>query len=297
MKMSQYANPIIYGEVLFDCFPDGNQVLGGAPFNVAWHCQAFGLSPLFISRTGNDKLGEKILHAMQDWGMNQTGIQLDNKHATGIVDIQFKHGEPSYTIVENSAWDFIEYNAIPELQPSAYLYHGSLALRNAVSRNTLNLIKNNAEHPLFIDINLREPWWHINLIHQRIMGSHTIKLNEHELSQIIPDIETTQSQMKYLIQKYAINRLIVTRGEQGAFVKTADNTWRSKKPAPQTSVIDTVGAGDALSSVFLLGQYKNWGIETTLERAQAFASAMVGIQGATTNDRSFYESFINAWGL
>ncbi|MGD9171680.1 MAG: carbohydrate kinase, partial [Candidatus Thiodiazotropha sp.] len=32
----------IFGEVLFDCFPTGEQVLGGAPFNVAWHLQAFG---------------------------------------------------------------------------------------------------------------------------------------------------------------------------------------------------------------------------------------------------------------
>jgi len=290
-------NPIMYGEVLFDCFPDGNQVLGGAPFNVAWHCQAFGLSPLLISRTGNDKLGNQILTAMQDWGMNIASIQLDNKHPTGVVDIQFYHGEPSYTIVENSAWDFIEYNPIPKLQASGFLYHGSLAVRNTASLNTLNHMKNNTEHQLFIDINLREPWWNINTIQQLIMNSHIIKLNERELSQIIPGMDTTQSQMQYLMQKYAINTLIVTRGEQGALVKTVDNTLLSKKPDTQTNVIDTVGAGDALSSILMLGQYNNWDIETTLERAQAFASAMVGIQGATTNDRSFYESFINAWRL
>jgi len=297
MTMNQYTNPIIYGEVLFDCFPDGNQVLGGAPFNVAWHCQAFGLSPLLISRIGDDKLGKQILQAMQDWGMNRTAVQLDNKHATGVVDIQFNHGEPSYTIVENSAWDFIEYKAIPKLQPSGFLYHGSLALRNKDSLNTLNQIKSNTEHHLLIDINLRKPWWNINTIQQLIMNSNIIKLNEHELSQIIPGIDTTPSQMEYLMQKYSINTLIVTRGEQGTLVKIADNPLLSKKPDTQTNVIDTVGAGDALSSVFLLGQYKNWDIETTLERAQAFASAIVGIQGATTNDRSFYESFINAWGL
>jgi len=36
-------NPLlhIFGEVLFDHFPDGSRVLGGAPFNVAWHLQAF----------------------------------------------------------------------------------------------------------------------------------------------------------------------------------------------------------------------------------------------------------------
>ena len=44
--------PVIFGEVLFDRFPDGSVVLGGAPFNVAWHLQAFGRAPLFISTGG-----------------------------------------------------------------------------------------------------------------------------------------------------------------------------------------------------------------------------------------------------
>ena len=47
----------VFGEVLFDHFPDGSRVLGGAPFNVAWHLQAFGQSPRFISRIGNDPAG------------------------------------------------------------------------------------------------------------------------------------------------------------------------------------------------------------------------------------------------
>ena len=44
----------VFGEVLFDHFPDGRRVLGGAPFNVAWHLQAFGEAPRFISRVGAD---------------------------------------------------------------------------------------------------------------------------------------------------------------------------------------------------------------------------------------------------
>ncbi|MBA1332725.1 carbohydrate kinase, partial [Candidatus Endoriftia persephone str. Guaymas] len=51
------SHPIIFGEVLFDCFEDGSRVLGGAPFNVAWHLQALGAAPLFISRVGDDSLG------------------------------------------------------------------------------------------------------------------------------------------------------------------------------------------------------------------------------------------------
>ena len=49
------AQPLVFGEVLWDCFPDGQQVLGGAPFNVAWHLHAFGISPLFVSRVGQDE--------------------------------------------------------------------------------------------------------------------------------------------------------------------------------------------------------------------------------------------------
>ena len=57
----------LFGEVLFDHFPDGKQVLGGAPFNVAWHLRAFW--PVhFISRVGADPQGTGIRRAMHDWG-------------------------------------------------------------------------------------------------------------------------------------------------------------------------------------------------------------------------------------
>ncbi len=75
--MSNKNRLVIYGEVLFDCFPDGSNVLGGAPFNVAWHCQAFGLNPLFISRVGNDRQGEQVKQEMQNWSMRTDGLQLD----------------------------------------------------------------------------------------------------------------------------------------------------------------------------------------------------------------------------
>ena len=52
-------HPCIFGEVLYDHFPDGQRVLGGAPFNVAWHLQAFGQAPRFVSRVGHDAEGRQ----------------------------------------------------------------------------------------------------------------------------------------------------------------------------------------------------------------------------------------------
>ena len=90
MINSEAKRPVIFGEVLFDRFPDGSAVLGGAPFNVAWNLQAFGQAPLLISRVGQDALGEQIRETMTDWSMDTSCLQSDMSHPTGIVDISFR---------------------------------------------------------------------------------------------------------------------------------------------------------------------------------------------------------------
>lgn len=291
-----HARPVVFGEVLFDCFPDGSRVLGGAPFNVAWHCQAFGLNPLFISRVGNDSLGREVRSAMLDWGMDTSGLQLDANHATGVVDISFHDGEPSYNIVENSAWDFIEHQAIPEIDQQCVLYHGSLALRNPVAANSLADLKLQCSNSTFIDVNLRPPWWNLSLIENLIQKSHWIKLNVDELALIVSQEKDTESRIRYLLSNLNIKLIVVTLGEAGAIAAT-DKEWCSVQPDTISKVVDTVGAGDAFSSVLLLGIHKAWSLQEILNRAQQFASAVVGQRGATTQDKAFYKSFVKDWGL
>ena len=122
----------IFGEVLFDHFPAGERVLGGAPFNVAWHLQAFAQSPVFISRIGDDAEGQTIRDAMQQWGMTTDALQLDTGLPTGRVNVSIHNNEPTYDIVENCAYDAIV--PISEDIQCRLLYHGSLALRETVSR-------------------------------------------------------------------------------------------------------------------------------------------------------------------
>ena len=74
----------LFGEVLVDVFPD-REILGGAPFNVARHLQAFGASPILITRTGNDKTREALLSEMDRLGMDQRDIQNDMNHPSGRV--------------------------------------------------------------------------------------------------------------------------------------------------------------------------------------------------------------------
>ena len=76
---------VVFGEVLFDVFPGGEAVLGGAAFNVAWNLQGLGLAPLFVSRVGADELGRRVLDAMASWGMETRGVEVDSSRPTGRV--------------------------------------------------------------------------------------------------------------------------------------------------------------------------------------------------------------------
>ena len=289
--------PVIFGEVLFDHFPDGSVVLGGAPFNVAWHLQAFGMEPLFISRVGNDALGRTIRDTMHAWEMDTSGLQLDSAHPTGSVDIRIENGEPGYDIVDNQAYDFIDPAAMPPLPDCALLYHGSLAVRNAGSGRALQQLQQGRELQRLVDINLRSPWWQRETVMSLLRGACWIKLNEVELALLVPEVETLQAQMQHLQECCAARLLIVTCGAAGAMVLTSGGEEFRVEPQGHSEVIDTVGAGDAFTSVMLLGLLRGWGVPLMLEHAQAFASAITGVRGATHNDPGFYQPFIENWKL
>ena len=291
------AGPVVFGEVLFDRFPDDHVVLGGAPFNVAWHLQAFGGEPLMISRVGNDALGRNIRQAMEDWSMALRGLQLDSQHPTGTVDVSFAAGEPSYDIVDQRAYDFIDGTLLPSLPASGVLYHGSLALRNPVSRSALEALRLDSGLAVFVDVNLRAPWWQREAVLAMLQAARWAKLNADELACLCPEADTLEARAHYLLAHYELEWLVVTLGSAGAraFMTAADSL--SVAPLQSMPVADTVGAGDAFASVLLLGLLRDWPMQQTLQRAQTFASAIVGVRGATVSDAGFYQRICADWGL
>lgn len=287
--MNKQLQPIIFGEVLFDCFPDGAQVLGGAPFNVAWHMQALGLAPLMISRVGDDPLARQIRASMQSWGMSCAGLQMDSRHPTGVVQVSIEQGEPHYDIVADRAYDFIDADALPPLPQGGLIYHGSLALRNPVSRQALQKIKALHNATVFMDVNLRSPWWNREEILQWIGEANWVKLNHDELQQLGLAGDNIADAATRCIQQFDLDGMVVTSGEAGALAVNKQGQKSSITPEPVDEVIDTVGAGDAFTSVVLTGLIQQWPMQQTMERAQRLASRIVGIRGALPSDQEFYQ--------
>lgn len=287
----------IFGEVLFDMFPDGQQVLGGAPFNVAWHLQAFGAQPQFISRIGQDPLGEQISSAMTGWGMSTETLQLDPQLPTGTVQVIIEEGEPSYEIVHPSAWDAISiHTESPSLQtPCNLLYYGSLALRNSDSAESLKLLLAKKPQTVFVDVNLRPPWYQEQQVLELIRQADWVKLNQDEFNLLFPGTSTAAQRLSNFTQAFDLQGVVLTMGKEGAMIYRSDGEQALATPEQATQVVDTVGAGDALTSVVIFGIINQWPIQTTIERAQAFASRIVAQRGATVSDPMFYQEILSSW--
>jgi fructokinase len=285
----------VFGEVLFDHFPDGSRVLGGAPFNVAWHLQAFGQSPRFISRVGDDPSGQEIAALMDDWGMSREALQTDSVHPTGSVRVLIQDGEPHYDIVADSAYDFIAAELLEDKSTQGVLYHGSLAIRNPIARLALQIVKARHQGKIFVDVNLRPPWWERDTLLPLLHDADWVKLNEAELAELCSGYVNLETAMQSFCAQFDLETLVVTRGAKGAVAYDKQQYFVSVKPPASTTVVDTVGAGDAFAALLLLGLSKQWPLKTTLERAQTFASALVGRRGATVADREFYSAISVLW--
>jgi fructokinase len=300
--MLNTAVPLVFGEVLFDVFNNRHAVLGGAPFNVAWHLQGFGFYPLFISRIGRDKNGEKIKHLMKRWNMSLDGVQLDSHHPTGIVSVQTRDGDHSFTIEENQAYDNIDSSGVvPVLKRKSIslIYHGSLALRNHTSQRTFETILQKANSPVFLDVNLRSPWWTHEILRKFLKTAHWVKCNRDELDVLAaltrgrkPDLS---EKAKSVVEFFNLNSIIVTLGADGALILDNDGELSQSTPVPVKKIVDTVGAGDAFSAVSIMGILKSWNIKTILERALRFASRICEVRGATLNDRDYYFKLLKIW--
>lgn len=295
------THPVIFGEVLFDEYADGSRHIGGAPFNVAWHLQAFGQSPLFISRIGQHADGELVLMSMAQWGMSGMGVQIDREHSTGRVHIIANNSEVLYKINDDQAYDYISSvlsSSIVRDRPTSLIYCGTLALRHEKSRKTYNSLCVENSLPRFVDLNLRAPWWDAEHVSRLLQGANWVKVNEDELKTLVKRdiLSDTDLRMAADIfrRTYAIEVLFITRAEKGACL-CANEVWLNRKSSGPGNIVDPVGAGDAFSAACILGIQLGWSHSQVLQRATQFSEKICALRGATSKDKSLYSTLLAEW--
>ncbi|NYE63277.1 fructokinase [Duganella sp. 1224] len=299
----------VFGEALVDDFVT-EQVVGGAPFNVARNLAAFGVATLMVTRIGADKNGARICDEFTRFGMSEAGLQVDERGATGRVVVERSAGGHRFIILPDQAYDYVDTDqalaALAAAQPRV-IYFGTMAQRHAQSRAALRAMLDASDAQRYLDLNVREGQVTERIAHESLKLADIVKVNEDELKDLFrwythtqPGTAADSPEMRdaclTLMRSFGLQGLIVTLGERGAMYFSADGAVVANHEchAPER-MVDTVGAGDAFSAVFLFGQSQGWPIATTLARANAFAGAMCGISGAVPADMAFYAPWVLAW--
>jgi sugar/nucleoside kinase (ribokinase family) len=313
MEMEHSTQTIaVFGEALVDDFGD-HQVLGGAPFNVARHLAAFGQAVLMLTRVGDDAHGGRVRAECTRFGMDAAGVQVDAERPTGSVRVERSAdgGSHRFTILEDQAYDAIE--AGPALAACAgagpdTLYFGTLAQRAPQSQRTLARLLETDTALRYLDLNVRAGHVTERCVYRSLHAADVVKVNEEELQDLfgwythlrpstadMHDAEV-RSACATLLRIFNLQGMIVTLGARGAVYFGADGGFAEAPPASMLgTLVDTVGAGDAFSAVFLLGRARGWPLAQTLVRANDFAGAACRIPGAVPSSLDFYRPFIERW--
>lgn len=274
------------GEVLWDHFEDkDNYVLGGAPFNFAYHVNQFGLNSLVISAIGNDKLGQKLEADVKE---KNVPYMLEHLNLpTGVVNIKEVDGKPRYDILTERAWDYIpNTEQLKEIAANTKAAcFGSLAQRSETSRNSifafLDAMPSNALR--IFDINLRQNWYTEEVIKTSLQKANVLKINNDELliiQRMFGYIDITQENTCRLIMRdYQLDMLILTCGDKGSYIFTQDEM--SYLSTNDIEVVDTVGAGDSFTASFIASMLKGKTIHEAHRIAVNVSAFVCTQEGAT----------------
>ncbi|MDQ1829871.1 PfkB family carbohydrate kinase [Massilia scottii] len=309
--MDMVTGPIVvFGEALVDDFLTG-QVVGGAPFNVARNLAAFGSAPLMVTRIGDDPAGVLLRAQFERFGLAQLGLQFDATEPTGRVLVERGDDGHRFTILPDQAYDRIDSAATlaaAGARTPSTIYFGTLAQRHPTSRGALRALLRSCDALRYLDLNVRDGQVSERCVFESLHEADIVKVNEEELQDLFSwythtrhdtgdmGSSSVRGACAALIRIFSLEALIVTLGPRGSvYFGAGGATLVHADTVKPAHMVDTVGAGDAFSALFLLGRERGWPLELTLARANEFAGAVCAIAGAVPAERTFYAPYIARW--
>lgn len=281
------SSVLCVGEVVWDLFPDGPR-LGGAPLNVAVHLARHGVEVALLTAVGRDDRGQDALRFLQEEGIS--GARLHPNLPTGTVNVRLDaQGVPGFAIQEACAWtdlgsaepiDGMLSSALAT-RPPALLVFGGVCMHSAANRRLLEgLFPLGPERPQRIcDLNLRPGWADPGVVRWCLEQANVLKVNQEELEFLL--VQEGLAAEGGLLERFRLKGLCVTRGARGLHWRD-DQGWECSLPVLDSvhPIVDTVGAGDAVTAAIALGLLRDESAAVFLERGRRMAAQICAVRGA-----------------
>lgn len=290
---------LVLGEILFDELPQGRRP-GGAPFNFARHLHRLGRDVRFVSSIGRDPYGVELLQLVLECGLDPDGIQRHDGAQTGRVAVTLDaDGIPSYDIVRNAAYDRIDFDSLPTMEPTM-VYFGSLIQRTPAGRNKLqNYLRSLPESTLRLyDVNFRDGCISSDILIPSLEQTDVLKLNDDELPMVgslMGSDLVGEALIDSLMQTYTIRQIALTRGSNGcALYRDGQQIEEPPGSLTQDQIADTVGAGDSFAAMLAHCVLNGTGPRQTLRLCTQLAEFVCTVNGAVPVDDSIYTTLTGA---
>jgi len=278
---------VAFGEVVWDVLPNG-KILGGTPSNLIFRCNSFNEQGFLLSRVGDDSLGLEALEKLNELGISNENVQIDTEFPTGTVFISLdENGDSNYHVTPEVAFDHIEFTAesLSLVRDADCLFYGLLPQRIGLSKNTLReLIKESPDSVRFFDLKLFEHFFNVQVVENLLEFANIVRIKEKEIEFLSNalGLQTTDlvTFSKKISEKYKIDIILVTRGENGVFAFHRGNAYYD--PGYSLIPVDNIGSGMAFSAGFLHYYLNGKKIQQALNFGNAVGALNTTHSGATS---------------
>ena len=250
------------GETVLDIIFKQDQPVGAVPggsvFNSIISLGRAGISCSFISETGNDRVGRRILSFLKENGVDASCVYVypDSKSPISLAFLN-EHNDADYLFYKDHPNDRLEFT-YPDIQPDDVVMYGSYFAINPVIRPQVSAFLEYARQRgalLYYDVNFRAS--HRN----EVMKLTPNILDNLEMADIVrgstedfdvmfrmtdPD-QVYRSQIAFYTRKF-----ICTRGADPVELR-AESGFRKQYPVEPTPTVSTVGAGDNFNAGLVYG--------------------------------------------
>jgi len=278
---------VVWGEFLWDLYPDEPR-LGGAPANVAFHLSQLKTNVTLISRVGDDVRGHKGIELLAKAGVDTSNIQIDPTKETGIVEVKIQDQEPTYTLYQDRAWEYIQIEEVDKnvLEESTVFCFGTLSQRLDEGRRSLEKAIDFLPKQSYriYDPNLRPKNCDFEGVARSLPWANVIKMNNKEAAQIANHFREKDI-LSWLFNVHKFKIVAITEGHKGCCIYTPTEQIRASAPSTKShgphKNSDSVGAGDSFNAYLAFGLLHNLPLSTIAANANYYASYIASRSGAT----------------
>lgn len=279
------------GNPLFEANP------GGAPCNVLSMLARLGRRVSFIGKVGKDMFGTQLEKAIEEVGIDTSGLLKDDKVPTTLAFVHtLEGGDRDFSFYRKPGADMmLSVEDLNEgmLKDCRIFHFGTLSMTAEGCREATKKaieIAREAGAIISFDPNLREPLWDCleNAKEQTAYGiskCDVLKISDNEI-QWFTGKEDYEAGVRFLQERYDVKLILVSLGREGSMAYSGNN--KAVVPAVlREDTIETTGAGDCFGACMLhqilqkgLRTYEKTELEQMLTFANTAASIVTARKGA-----------------